>query len=134
MCFVRRCVSRCRFCVHSPSDIPRPAKLREKRLRPSEQEVGGMELEVARETRSKMGLELQISLFSVSLRSHRSISPLLHRPSARSLTSERVRDTYRRVCFKESSLDDKSSDFAGFKFVTVLNCDASMSFVSYRYT
>jgi len=85
MCFV--IAIRCRFCVHS-SDIPRPAKLREKRLRPSEQEVGGMELEVARETRSKMGLELQISLFSVSLRSlrsHRSISPLLHRPSARSL-------------------------------------------------
>jgi len=60
-----------------------------------------------------------------------SAPPSTVRPLA--LTPERVRDTYRRVCFKESSLDDKSSDFAGFKFVTVLNCDASTSLVSYRY-
>lgn len=45
-------------------------------------EVGGME--VARETRSKMGLELQISLFSSSP-SLWSISPFLHRPFVRSL-------------------------------------------------
>ena len=122
MCFVRckrRIAIQCRFYVHPLLDIPRLAKLREKRLRPSEQEVGGIEVEVARETRSKMGLELQISLFSVSpfyLSSLTDLSPLLYRPSA--LTSEHVRGTYRRACFKESLLDDKSSDFPGFKFVT----------------
>lgn len=54
-------------------------------------------------------------------------TPSTVRPLA--LTPERVRyiGAYRRACFKESSPDDKSPDFAGFKFVTVLNCDASAS-------
>lgn len=93
----------------------------------------GWRWRLPRETRSKMGLELQISLFSVSpglySRTDLSLRSAIDRPSARplALTPERVRGAYRRACFKESSLDDKSPDFAGFKFVTVLNCDASAS-------
>lgn len=94
---------------------------------------GGMEVEVTARNEVEDGIgiaNIPLLRLSGSLQSHRSISPLRHRPSVRpsaALTPERVRGAYRRACFKESSLDDKSPDFAGFKFVTVLNCDANAS-------
>lgn len=70
-------------------------------------EVGeGWRWRLRRETRSKMGLELQISLFSFSLISpgrSESISPFLHRPSARffSLTpAERAHGAQSRILRK----------------------------------
>jgi len=110
--------------------------------------------EVTRETSTSLGtggrrdgvggcardeVEDGIGIANISLLRLSPISPVspiyLSSPpsTVRPLAPERARDTYRRVCFKESSLDDKSSDFAGFKFVTVLNCDASISLVSYRF-
>lgn len=136
MCFVRcrrRIAIQCRFYVHPLLDIPRLAKLREKRLRPSEQkrqEGWKWRLHERRGRRWDWNCKYPSSPSLRSLQSHRSISPLLYRPSA--LTPERVRGTYRRACFKESSLDDKSSDFPGFKFVTTKPRECVIR-LSYRY-
>lgn len=111
----------------SPLDIPRPAKSRgETSASLVEERAGGRRdgrwRLRERETRSKMGLELQISLFSVP--PVPPVSPIYlfassstHRPLA--LTPEHVRGApgmFQRI-FEP---DDKSSDFAGFKFVTRL--------------
>lgn len=121
-----------------PLDIPRPAKSREKRLRPSKERAGKGERDGGGGYRERRGRRWDWNCkypSSPSLRVstvapiYLSASPSTVRPSARplALTPERVRGAYRRACFKESSLDDKSPDFAGFKFVTVLNCDANAS-------
>lgn len=102
---------RCRLSrLRSPSDIPRPAKSRGKRLRPSNEERAGDGrwdeggwLRERRGRRWDWNCKYPSSPSLRSRQSHRSISSLLHRPARPlALTPERIRGAHRRACFREN--------------------------------